>query len=138
MGYDSEWQRDGGVTKLGESSVPISVLAGGNLRRLSFGSITGGIISLSVPQVKAGEYIDITMAYNGYNPNGSFWNPWKIFVVAKDSLGNRELVKDVDVRDDEFSDSGTWRLWKMPSSAMTLEIRLYGHDELVPWDWGWW
>ena len=102
------------------------------------GDITGSITSLNVPQVAAGAYIDITLAYNAYNPNGSFVNSWKVFVVAKDSLGHKEMVKDVDVKSDNFTDSGSWRLWQMPSSAIHLEIRLYGHDEIVPWDWSWW
>ena len=100
--------------------------------------ISGKITSFTVEQVKPGEYINIKMAYDATNPNGSFWNPWKIFVVAKDSAGNRELVKDADVKSDKFTDSGTWRLWKMPAQTITLEVRLYGHDEIVPWDWRWW
>ena len=115
----------------------ISVKGNPILRSIS-GIITGSITSLNVPQVAAGAYIDITLAYNAYNPNGSFWNSWKVFVVAKDSLGHKELVKDADARSDSFSDSGTWRLWQMPNTAIRLEIRLYGHDEIVPWDWAWW
>lgn len=100
--------------------------------------ISGKITSFSIKPVKAGEYLDLIIAYNASNPGGSFINPWKIFIVAKDSLGNKEMVKDADVRSDSFSDSGTWRLWKMPASTITLEVRLYGHDEIVPWDWRWW
>lgn len=100
--------------------------------------ISGKITSFKIPQVKAGEYLDVTLEYNAFNPNGSFFNPWKIFVVAKDSIGNKEMVKDADVRSDKFTDSGTWRLWKMPNSTITVEVRLFGHDEIVPWDWRWW
>lgn len=115
------------------------VIAGDfGLRSITQGLITGGITSLTVPQVKAGAYIDITIAYNAYNPNGSFWNPWKIFLVAKDSLGNKELVKDATIYSNKFSDSGTWRLWKMPSQNISLVIRLFGHDEVKSWDWAWW
>lgn len=107
-------------------------------RQVFQAAITGTITYLDVPEVKAGAYIDINITYNAYNPNGSFWNWWKIFVVAKDSLGNKEEVKAATVTSDRFSDSGSWRLWKMPGQPITLEIRLYGHDEVLPWDWSWW
>jgi len=116
----------------------ISISQDLGLRSISQGSITGAITSLTVPQVKAGAYIDIDIAYNAYNPNGSFLNWWKIFIVARDSKGNKELVKDANVASDRFVDSGSWRLWKMPSVSIGLEIRLFGHDEIVPWDWAWW
>ena len=115
----------------------IELKGGGRLRSIS-GVITGAITSLNVTPVKAGAYIDISIAYNAYNPNGSFLNPWKIFIVAKDSAGNKELVKDANVLSDRFSDSGSWRLWQMPAKEITLEVRLYGHDEVVPWNWAWW
>lgn len=108
------------------------------LHSISQGAITGKITSLTVPQVKADAYIDIIITYNATNPNGSWTNWWKIFLVARDSLGNQELVKDADVKAGSFSDSGSWRLWKMPSKAITLWIKLYGHDEIVPWNWAWW
>lgn len=100
--------------------------------------ITGEITKLIVKPAKPGEYIDIELAYAAYNPEGSFFDWWKIFIIAKDSLGNKEMVKDADVKSDNFNDSGEWRLWKMPSKEITLEVRLYGHNELEPWDWSWW
>ena len=138
-GYDpSGWERacNGKVALIERAQIVVSPVS--KLRRVAQGSITGQITSLSVPQVKAGAYIDIVIAYNAYNPNGSFWNPWKIFIVAKDNLGHKDMAKDADVRDDEFSDSDSLRLFQMPSQSIQLEIRLYGHDELVSWNWDWW
>lgn len=154
--YDPEWVRGGvggavmaspGVVDTHKGS-PATLLAVGTINRNELqynggqvvfqGAITGTITSLVVPQVRATAYIDINISYNAYNPNGSFWNWWKIFIVAKDSLGNKEEVKAATVSSDRFSDSGSWRLWKMPSQPIQLEIRLYGHDEVLPWDWSWW
>ena len=110
------------------------------------GSIYGTISVLTVPPVKAGAYIDIDITYYVVNPNGSFWNPWKVFIVAKDSMGKKEMVKDVTVKDDEYPAGAlsgnlqrdTLRLWQMPNQAITLQIRLYAHDEVVSWNWVWW
>ena len=109
------------------------------LRAIS-GNITGMIASMNVPQVKAGDSLNLTISYNANNPTGGplFGQIWKIYIVAVDSLGNRKIVKDADVKAKEFSDSGNWYLWKMPSERVTLEVRLYGCDEVKPWDWAWW
>ena len=119
----------------------IMTKSGARLRQignLSQATLDGAINSLVVPQVKAGAYIDITLNYWASNTEGSLLHAWKIFVVAKDNLGNKELVKDADVRAATFTDSGNWRLWQMPGQAIRLEVRLYALDAIEPWDWSWW
>lgn len=100
--------------------------------------ITGKIVSCSIPQVKAGVTIKMDISYSCNNPQGSFLDPWKFYIVAKDDAGNRKLVKTADVRGDYFKDSDSLNLWVMPSKAINLEVRIYGHNELVSWNWNWW
>lgn len=98
----------------------------------------GSITSINIDEVKAGAYLDLDISYRVEDSGASWTDPIKVFLVARDSLGNAELVKDADVRSDPFTDSGSWRLWKMPNQAIALEVRLFGHDEIVPWNWSWW
>ena len=100
--------------------------------------ITGSITSLNIPQVKAGQQIVMNISYDCRNPDGSWFDPWKFYLVAKDSLGNKKLVKTADVRADYFKDSDSLNLWSMPSQNITIEIRMYGHNELESWNWNWW
>ena len=112
-----------------DEEVPIQ-----GIRSIS-GEITGSISALEAAQVSPESYIDIDLAYSAFNPNEG---RWKIFVVAQDSKGNKELVKDADVQGPDFEDEGSWRLWKMPAETINLEVRLYAHDEIVAWTWAWW
>lgn len=106
---------------------------------ISAGVIYGSIKSLIVPPRQPGEYIDIEISYEATNPKGaSVLDPWKIFLVAKDDAGNKEMVKDADVVTGTFSETDSLRLWKMPNVPINLEVRLYAHQEIVPWDWSWW
>jgi len=118
------------------------LIASGRLQTggaISAGVITGSISSLTVDPRQPGEYIDIKIAYSASNPKGgSFLDPWKIFIVAKDNAGNKKMVKDANVTNPTFQDSGTWRLWQMPNTPISLEVRLYAHQEVVPWNWDWW
>lgn len=101
--------------------------------------ITGDIYKLEVRESIPGKGIAIAVWYKGDNTAGSFINPWKVFIVCKDNLGNKALAKDVVIRSAGFSDSFTQRLWTMPNRTITLEVRLYAHeDSLKGWDWSWW
>ena len=100
--------------------------------------ITGKIVSCSIPQVKAGAQIKMAITYSCNNPQGSAIDPWKFYIVAKDDVGNQKLVKTADVRADYFKDSDSLNLWVMPSKAINLEVRIYGHNELESWNWNWW
>jgi len=119
------------------------LIASGRLQAgtgISAGVITGSISSLTVDPRQPGEYIDIKISFSASNPKGgSLLDPWKIFIVAKDTAGNKEMVKDANVTNPTYSQTnGSFRLWQMPSTPISLEVRLYAHQEVVGWDWAWW
>lgn len=100
------------------------------------GSITGGITKAEIKEVKTGEYLDLDVAFNGSNPGANYW---KLFLVAMDSVGNKELVQATRVIGSSFTKTDKYRLWKMPSQGVNVEIRLYGHDEAgYRWNWADW
>jgi len=96
-------------------------------------SIIGNISRLSVAQVKPGDYIDIDISFEASNPGALYW---KLFLVAMDNLGNKELVQATRVLGGSFTKSDRYRLWKMPSQTITIDVRLFGHDDAA-YDWHW-
>ena len=101
--------------------------------------ITGNIYKLEVQESVPGKGIAIGVWYRGDNTAGSLINPWKVFVACRDNLGNKKMAKDVVIRSATFSDSFSERLWTMPNKTITLEVRLYAHeDSNIAWDWAWW
>lgn len=108
-------------------------------KAISAGVITGGISSLTADPRQPGEYIDIKISWSASNPKGgSMLDPWKIFIIAKDSTGNKEVVKTARVTNPSIQDTDTLRLWQMPDTPIALEVRLYAHQKMVDWDWSWW
>ena len=102
-------------------------------------AITGNIITVEVPRVPAGQPIKVTTECTAHNPDGSFINAWALFIVAKDNAGHRQMLKHYTIHSSIANcPSDTWVLWNMPNTTITLEVRLYGHDETLDWDWNWW
>lgn len=163
MGYDYNPERERGAVALQEHPSVVyrglTSLAVGRqgivvstrstaLRLMSGGSIIGGITNLVVPQVEANDYIRLLpIEFWAYNPEGSFWDPWMVYIAAKDNKGNSKMVMDTGVRDDELPPGALegarqvkeYTLWRMPNTPIKLEIRLYGHvQEGTNWSWAWW
>lgn len=109
---------------------------------ISAGVITGSISSITIAPRQPGEYIDMVISYSASNPKGgSTLDPWRLFIISKDNLGNKDVhtVGALDrITDPSIDATETLKLWQMPNEPISLEVRLYAHQELKSWNWDWW
>ena len=100
--------------------------------------ITGDIYKLEIRQKTPGKPIVIAVWYSGNNTLGSLLNPWRVYVACKDNLGNKLMAKDAVIRSASLDDSFDRTLWVMPNRTITLEVRLYAHEDTSKvWSWTW-
>ena len=100
--------------------------------------IGAAITKLEVPAKKAGQTLVMDIAYTITGTGATLANPVKIFIVAKDDVGNKKELKGLTLWRDSYSGTDSLNLWPMPSRIIKLEVRIYWHPEIKGWDWAWW
>lgn len=101
-------------------------------------TIAATITSLTIAPRKVGEILLADISYTISGTGAALLNPVKIFIVAKDNMGNKKELKGLTLWQDSYSGEDTLNMWQMPNATITVEVRIYWHSEVVGWDWTWW